>query len=50
MDSSNVDREEQIKEDDGEDHFTEATSLYQRFLDKGCNRDATTGILRYFTM
>lgn len=40
MDSSNVNRKEQIKEDDGEDHFTEATSLYQRFLDAGCDREA----------
>ncbi|KAJ5211656.1 uncharacterized protein N7498_003302 [Penicillium cinerascens] len=40
MDSSNVDRKEQIKEDGGEDHFTEATSLYQRFLDAACDREA----------
>ncbi|KAJ5675172.1 uncharacterized protein N7477_005106 [Penicillium maclennaniae] len=40
MDSSNIDREEQIEENDGEDHFNEAMKLYQIFLDAGCDREA----------
>ncbi|CAG7983898.1 unnamed protein product [Penicillium olsonii] len=39
-DFSNKDRKEQIKEDDGRDHFTEATTLYQQFLDAGCDRNS----------
>ncbi|CAG7939364.1 unnamed protein product [Penicillium salamii] len=39
-DSSNKNREAQIEEDGGEDHFTMATLLYQRFLDAGCDRNA----------
>ncbi|CAG7922935.1 unnamed protein product [Penicillium olsonii] len=37
---SKKDRKEQIKEDDGRDHFTEATTLYQQFLDAGCDRNS----------
>jgi ankyrin repeat protein len=40
MNKSNVDRERQIEEDIGEDHFTTATQLYQRFLAAGCDREA----------
>lgn len=36
MDYSNKDREEQIKEDEGEDYFAAATQLYERFLAAGC--------------
>lgn len=39
MDSSNIDREAQIKEDGGEDQFSDATNLYQIFLDAGCDRE-----------
>ncbi|CAG8192289.1 unnamed protein product [Penicillium salamii] len=38
-DSSNKNREAQIEEDGGQDYFTMATSLYQRFLDAGCDRN-----------
>lgn len=37
MDFSNVDRQGQIKEDEGADHFTEAISLYQRFYAADCD-------------
>lgn len=40
MNSSNVDRENQIEGDRGEDHFTTATQLYERFLAAGCDREA----------
>lgn len=40
MNYSNVDPEEQIEWDEGEDHFTAASQLYQRFLDAGCDREA----------
>jgi ankyrin repeat protein len=40
MNSSNMDREKQIKGDNGEDHFTTATQLYQSFLAAGCDREA----------
>lgn len=37
MDSSSLFRQYQIEIDDGEDRFTDATSLYQRFLAAGCD-------------
>ncbi|KAJ5594953.1 uncharacterized protein N7459_001161 [Penicillium hispanicum] len=40
MESSNPNREAQIKEAGRADIFSESTKLYQRFVDAGCDREA----------